>query len=191
LSDQVEFLHVDQCLRLTLMSRPPSEPTRKKKRKATEELPSSATVEVTGFIQKGRRLVQDRVIEATDFDPRIPPDRAPSFDNSFVIDPSPPEDASQPPDTSEDSSSNVNTSRSVSVRSSFFFATSPPTYPSSSQKFRSGFPKTSRISSKSFATRLALPVPRALGANCLRCIIVLAVSLGNGCAADVYFRPMR
>lgn len=108
---------------MSQLRRPPAQPTRKKKRKAPEELPSSATVEITGFIQKGGRLVRDRVIEPAQFDPRIPPTLGPSFDESIFFDPSPPEDTSQPVDASDDPTPNVNARRSVSVGHSFCHVT--------------------------------------------------------------------
>jgi hypothetical protein len=143
----------DRRLHLMSQRRPPG-PARKKKRKGPEpeELPSSATVEITGYSLKRGILVQNRIIEPIAFDPRIPPDLGPSFDESIVFGPGPQQDTSQPPASSDDSPSNANASRSVSVSS--------PSLP----RHRRLIPlpgESSRVASRKHHISLRNPSPRS------------------------------
>ena len=145
-----------------------------KRKRALQELPSSATREIVSYVRKDGRLTKKRALEAVRVDPRAPP--LPICEHGSLaseVAPSQPSDNKDKPQKQDASKGQQpgNKSRSVSVSATCIFHII--TRSSVSRlKLRSGFHTESSTSTNFFVWKLLLKKCPASRVNHLRLIVV-------------------
>ena len=162
----------------------PQQRTKKRKR-APELFPSSATLEVISVVRQGGTVVKKRIVETTNIDPRIPPPSFPDDDfipQSLPIPQAVPSQSSDKQGTSrKQTPANPSHSSSASAARACHVDTRSST---PRPKPKSGFRTGASTSMNSFVWKLPLQQHPVSNVNHLKCIVVSAV-FQEGCHASV------